>query len=240
MKSSDPIVDQLVSLDSLKTWSLIATLFGDLRGDELSGTQIRELFAGIGIKPEALRVALHRLKSDGWIEATKQGRMAIYHMSPSARAETQAVAPDIYRQTVKFPLGWVFELTPEAAQSTGGISLGRSLSIVPVTETRSKGDSLLLAPQHTDLPSWLAEHLVSARLIDLADGLDGLLRQIEGRAVLQDQTLVRLLVLHQWRRIALRSGSWAHAYFYPEGAIARCHKRVTGFLQATDRIALDP
>ena len=52
------MVTELVALDTLKTWSLIVTLFGDLEEKELSGAQIRTLLGHIGIKPEAIRVAL--------------------------------------------------------------------------------------------------------------------------------------------------------------------------------------
>ena len=71
------ITDRLLGLESTKTWSLIATLFGDLDGDELSGKALWSLLAPLGIKPEATRVALHRLKKDGWIVAKKAGREAI-------------------------------------------------------------------------------------------------------------------------------------------------------------------
>ncbi|WP_370232125.1 hypothetical protein [Cognatishimia sp.] len=239
MKSTSPIVTRLIALDTLKTWSLIATLFGDLDGVELSGTQIRDLLGDIGIKPEAIRVALHRLKSDGWIVATKQGRAAIYQMSPSAKAETQAVAPDIYRQRVKYPQGWAFEYSAEAPTSRNAIVLQKNLCVVPVSTASNDDNSLLLRPRTPDVPDWVAAQLVSGSLVDLAAGLARLLHQADHLRTPQEQTMYRLLVLHHWRRIALRDGSWAHVHFFPDGAIARCHAQVTAYLHRTDRIRLD-
>ena len=125
------MVTELAALDTLKTWSLIVTLFGDLEKEELSGAEIRTLLEHIGIKPEAIRVALHRLKSDGWITASKQGREAIYEMTNMARAETKAVAPDIYRKNVKHQGRWRFCLVPDALESADAIMINQNLALLP-------------------------------------------------------------------------------------------------------------
>jgi hypothetical protein len=49
---------------------------------------------------------------------------------------------------------------------------------------------------------------------------------------------LRLLVLHYWRRMALRSGSWALIALEPEGVLARCHASVTAYLANSPRVAL--
>jgi len=55
--------------------------------------------------------------------------------------------------------------------------------------------------------------------------------------ILADRLLFRVLVLHHWRRIALRMGAWAHASFVPGGEIAKCHAVVCTFLKSSERIA---
>ena len=194
--SPHPVIMQLVSLDTLKTWSLIVTLFGDLNGKQLSGRQIRLLLGYIGIKPEAIRVALHRLKSDGWILATKQGREAIYEMSPMALAQTHTVAPDIYCQTPKYNDRWCFELFEVAPLSKDAILLNKNLAVTPVTGRVLENDSLMLVSKSADLPLWIEEALVSENLLQLAGYLETIVPRYTELSDAQDQTVFRLLILH--------------------------------------------
>ena len=240
MQTPHPIILQLVELDTLKTWSLIVTLFGDLDGDVLTGTQIRLLLGHIGIKPEAIRVALHRLKSDGWITSTKTGREAVYQMSPRARSETAAVAPDIYRKRIKPKECWEFHLVEEPPITSGGILLNRNLALVEVGARPSGHEALVLAAQNQVIPQWVAASLVPEAILNRASKL-GL--QVDRFSEVErpfDKRIFRLLVLHHWRRIALRSGAWAHASFLPGGEIAVCHAKVVALLNATDKIDATP
>lgn len=213
------------------------TLFGDLDGDELSGSQIRRLLGHIGIRPEAIRVALHRLKSDGWILASKQGREAIYRMSPMARSETNAVAPDIYQEAKKNEDGWQFHLVQNVQTTIDTIRLGRNLVLSPTGSRVNADESLVLNAQNESIPAWVAEMLVTEKILQLARELLGVVTSSPDLENDLDKLVFRLLVLHHWRRIALRSGAWAHAHFVPGGDIALCHAKVAGFLAATDRIS---
>jgi phenylacetic acid degradation operon negative regulatory protein len=237
VQATHPILSRLVALDPLKTWSLIFTLFGDLEGSELTGTQIKTLLGHIGIKPEAIRVALHRLKSDGWIVATKRGREAVYRMSEMAIAETAAVTSDVYLKTPLAQETWCFRLIEEAQPSKDVILLNRNLSIVPVAEATSDADALVLVPQSQEFPDWIAKALIPERMAALANDLCALIQEYGALTDARDKTVFRLLVVHHWRRIALRKGSWAHASFLPRGPVARCHAEVTRFLSETDRIS---
>ena len=106
MSQFHPLIEDLLKLETPKTWSLIATIFGDLDGDSLSGKQIGALLSHAGIKPAASRVALHRLRNEGWIVSKKHGREVSYTLSDHARAETAAAQKDVYRRDVKFASGW--------------------------------------------------------------------------------------------------------------------------------------
>ncbi|MEL6954348.1 MAG: hypothetical protein AAFN09_15900 [Pseudomonadota bacterium] len=234
--SAQTQIAELVGLDTLKTWSLIATLFGDLDGEELSGAQIRRLLSHIGLKPEAIRVALHRLRSDGWIVSTKQGREAVYRMSPTARAETRTVAPSIYRDPAEPAEPWQFELFRDAPTNPRAILLNRNLGLVPGGAGNSDPETLALRLDGATLPAWVESSLVSDHLRDIAQRLSALAAGYTGQAREIDALTTRLLVLHHWRRIALRPGSWAHASLLPQGAIARCHVAVFDFLARTERM----
>ena len=236
MPKPHPIIDKLIALDMLKTWSLIVTLFGDLDGEDLSGTQIRDLLGHIGIKPEAIRVALHRLKSDGWITSSKRGREAVYRLTSMARSETEAVAPDIYGASVKKKGNWQLHLVKDISDAPEAISLNRNLVIVPKHGTPLNADSLPLEFGSPELPKWVETSLVSESLLSLAGNLERLVGHFSELESQRDQFVFRLLILHHWRRIALRSGAWAHASLVPNGDIAKCHTKVVALLASSSKI----
>ncbi len=77
-------IAQLTDLQNLRVWSIIVSLFGDLAqkpGDQISGTTLTQIITPMGIKPEAIRVALHRLRKDGWIESTRSGRASVHFLT---------------------------------------------------------------------------------------------------------------------------------------------------------------
>ena len=71
---AETLIEDLSALEPIKTWSLIVTLFGDLNGQPVTGKQLGAILGRVGIKTEAMRVALHRLRKEGWIVSTKIGR----------------------------------------------------------------------------------------------------------------------------------------------------------------------
>ena len=236
IRAPHPIVTQLVEIETLKTWSLIVTLFGDLDGKELSGTQIRMLLGHIGTRPEAIRVALHRLKSDGWIDSAKNGREAVYWFSDLARRETDAVAADVYGRNPKHPDGWEVQFIRGSESPKNAIALGRDLVLVPKGGHPVLKDTLVLEPTNGRVPDWLSAQLVPEPIQAIAQTLSSIVQQHPARPHGLDKMAIRLLALHHWRRIALRSGSWAHVWFWPNGPIAQCQKRVTKFFQDTPEL----
>ena len=233
--TTDLLVTRLVTLDTLKTWSLIVTLFGDLDGKDLSGTEIRTLLGQIGIKPEAIRVALHRLKSDQWITSSKQGREAIYRLSDNAMAETEAVAEDVYRIEPSRQADWSFQFTQEALPHQSAIELSKNLTLVRTGSVRPDPAALMLVPKTPEMPDWIGESLVSEQSLELANELGDVIAQYGDVSDTRDRVLFRVLVVHHWRRIVLRKGSLAHAAFFPDGAIARCQALVARFLEMSER-----
>ncbi|MBY5935189.1 hypothetical protein KUV51_19440 [Tateyamaria omphalii] len=234
-----PFVTSLLQIEPPKTWSLIATMFGDLDGDSLSGKQIGALLADAGIKPEASRVALHRLRSDGWIVSHKTGREVSYALSDRGRAETFAAQKDVYRRDVKFSAGWqVYALDPGAPMDAcGGITLGRNLVLAP--EGKDFADALTLSLADGDLPQWVADTLVAPHLLHQAHVLADLaacFEDVSGKLTAANATTARILFIHFWRKMALRTGVWAHISLVPSGEMARCHRVVTDLLDRTDQL----
>ena len=128
-------IHALAQLDHIKVWSLIASIFGDLTKGNLSclsGGQIRQLTGPMGIKPEAVRVALHRLGKDNWIETQKSGRETLYSLTADAMQETVRVHDDVYRSGSKYTKGWCLQVAPENGEIGGaGFEIGRNTYVVP-------------------------------------------------------------------------------------------------------------
>ena len=82
-----------------RLWSLIITIFGDLAqapGSRISGAALGEITELIGVKPEAMRVALHRLRKDGWLESEREGRASFHHLTQYGRTQCAEASPRIY------------------------------------------------------------------------------------------------------------------------------------------------
>ncbi|MEM1351802.1 MAG: hypothetical protein AAGF27_05630 [Pseudomonadota bacterium] len=235
-----PSVQYLIDLEPLKTWSLIVTILGDLDGAELTGSILRTLLERIDIKPEAIRVALYRLKSDGWITSRKSGREAAYRLSPRALRETETVRADVYGTPGSHAKRWQILLQKPGLPSIEGLQLGKDIVLIPQSEDVSAPDALVLEFRGDTVPSWVQEVLVPRQLMQNAEALVQSLAapQTDINSISpEEQVTLRILVLHHWRRLALREGSWAHMYFLPEGIVAQCGKVVTLFLGQSESLS---
>ncbi|WP_212523555.1 PaaX family transcriptional regulator C-terminal domain-containing protein [Actibacterium sp. MT2.3-13A] len=229
-------ITALTGDDTPRVWSLIVTLFGDLAqapGAEISSPALSRIFAPIGIKPQALRVALHRLRKDGWIDSRKSGRSSLYRLTPSGLEQSAAATPRIYAREVAAPALWHVLLPapmpqPELAETaealaargyqplTRGVFLGRG----PVP-----GDCagfFALAGPAPVLPDWLKSQFGPGDLAAAYRALHGRLDRVAALlpqgvtpGPLETATL-RMLVVHSWRRLLLRHPDLP-ADFFPEG-----------------------
>lgn len=243
MSSQETLWETFQLQDTPKVWSLIATIFGDLDGDRLAGKQLRTLLENVGVKPETIRVALHRLKNDGWIISSKTGREVTYSLSDHGREETLAAQTDIYRIDPKFSqVGRVFVVKDEATllELQGPkILLAKNLVLMLDPEPGAPDSVWDLGCSRHPVPNWIETQLVPPHLVRQADGLlrsadcfDGIGEALSPEALAS----ARLLFIHYWRKLALRDGTWAHVLMVPEGSVAQCHRRVTGILARTKKL----
>lgn len=80
-------------------WSLIATVFGDMaspRGGVLSTEGLIRILGLVGVAPPAVRTALSRLVADGWLEGSREGRRSSHRMTQRADQETLLASRRIY------------------------------------------------------------------------------------------------------------------------------------------------
>ena len=94
-----PATHHILGQERPRVWSFIVTIFGDLAREDshyISSRTLNRLTAQIGVKPEATRVALHRLRKEDWLESTKFGRESHYRLTENGRALSREAAPRIY------------------------------------------------------------------------------------------------------------------------------------------------
>lgn len=213
-------IEQLIACGPLKAWSVIVTILGDLcqsRRDRITGRDLNALASRMGLTPPAVRVALHRLKRDGWIDTQRRGRDAAYRLSPMGWAETQTVRDRIYAAGPASGRQVHLLLVPPH------LAVTEIVAALPEGAVMATPRSALLAGPLPPLPEgvwaaaiaegpppgWVSDAVAGAelrtgyaRLADAAAGLAALPPQT-GMA---DATALRLLTLHHWRRLRLRHG----------------------------------
>ena len=211
-------IDILVSGDRLKVWSLIITILGDLcvtEHDVVSGKTLRFLTGRMGVSNQAVRVALHRLHRNGWVTSVKDGRESNYSLSDMGWSETQAVRARIYsKKTPKkatarllvapSPTNEWSEMLPDDAVI---IAPRTALVCIPPDDLPQEVLCTKLEPEH--LPDWVAKLLASSALrkdyLTLIESVSKII-SCDDPVDLLDATVLRLLVLHHWRRLRLRHG----------------------------------
>lgn len=246
--AQDSLLALLAEAGGLKLWSVIVTILGDLvpgPRQAMPGPVLSGLIAGIGLQPQAMRVALHRLKRDGWIESDRTGRIGRYRLSATGRAQTEAVRDRVYGPAPA-PAAWqVVVLPPGAADPDGTVP--EDLAYVPLAGramlmqrgAASPGDGWLLAEVAAmNRPDWLTAEIAAAACAADYAALDARLAAILAGPLpetLAGRTVLRVLALHAWRRLVLRANPAAEALLGPAAAPARCRTTVLAVLDRLPR-----
>ncbi|MEM9522799.1 MAG: hypothetical protein AAF982_02195 [Pseudomonadota bacterium] len=223
-----PTISRLKEIGPVKVWSLLVTVFGDLASahdGHLSGAQLTRLFEAMGIRGEALRVALHRLRKEGWIISERRGRTSDYSMSAKGLWETAAARARVYRGPDEGPCRWHLLLT-RGAVPEGAIRLRNGAALRPAGSPPACPDAWVIPMSVGEVPEWVAEDILPRGLTDVATDLVAVLQsrddppsQVGGP---YQRMAERILILHQWRRLALREGTWLMMSLQPEGVVAQC------------------
>lgn len=212
-------IAQLNDPQNLRVWSIIVSLFGDLAqnpGDQISGSALTRIITPMGIKPEAIRVALHRLRKDGWIESARSGRISVHFLTQFGRSQSAAVTPRIYARDASAPRDWHLLIAEDGAGQNAleealllpeYTSINRTTALGLGHTTRGSDDLLVVTASSFKAPRWLQARLFPVDLVQACQQLDATLADIglppDTLTPSQVATL-RTLVVHHWRRIALR------------------------------------
>jgi phenylacetic acid degradation operon negative regulatory protein len=211
-------IQQLAECGPLKAWSVIVSVLGDFcvaRHDSISGRDLNALIERIGLTAPTMRVALHRLKRDGWIQTEKKGRDAAYRLSAMGWRETQAVRGRIYA-TGQPPVG-----TAQMILAPPSVTAADFTSALPKTAAALAPRTAILAGPATGLPAdywltpldpgtapaWVADAVAAPELRRDYARLTEAVTDILTATPPQDSlslSAVRVLTLHHWRRLRLR------------------------------------
>ncbi len=226
-KAFDELVKCITGGELPRVWSWVVTVFGELArepGTEISGTLLGCLADSIGIKPEAIRVALHRLRKDGWIISRRHGRRSVHLLSEKGRTLSSEASPRIYDAVSDPQPAWLVLADPRHPVVTVGVD---PVSIGPgmwVAAERPDDEAVFCARLEAgrELPSWITEKICPHEMTVESGVLAGRLAELrsmitdpEALSPLQTATL-RVLIVHGWRRLILKAPTLPD-HVFPDG-----------------------
>lgn len=221
-------IDRVAACGPIRAWSVIVTVLGDLcrtRDDRISAQVLSGLIGPMGISAQAGRVAIHRLRRDGWVESDRAGRGSLYRLSATGWQRTEAVRPRIYARVRPFAEAALVVGAPDLTQADFAAALGEDAVVLAPRTALVPLDSgldarFLVAPLPAGgVPTW-----VQAAMADpaLCAGYAALATAAAEAVVpaqtgdLVARTALRLAILHHWRRLCLRHGPLVDALM-PDG-----------------------
>ncbi|MEM8853397.1 MAG: PaaX family transcriptional regulator C-terminal domain-containing protein [Pseudomonadota bacterium] len=245
---------------ALKVWSILVTIFGDLAQGEdeaITGPVLSAITERLGIKPEAQRVALHRLRKDGWIESRKDGRVSRYQLTPSGRAQSQAASPRIYQRTPTATAGWHALIAPPGAaadrhltqddlSAKGYVQIQPSVFLRAGPLRDAPCAFLPLASAGSAVPDWVLNAVAPDALVSayttFADTLDAIAPHLQEAAQWSslERVAARVLILHGWRRLVLRHTGLTDSLFPDGWAGSRCRQLVFAALDTLGEPTVSP
>jgi len=235
-------VNALRDVGALRVWSLLITILGDIaseRSQEVPGPWLTSVFKCIGVSPEALRVAVHRLKKDEWIASRKDGRISYYSLTDKAQLQTQLVWELIYHTDPVDTPPWLLCVTKNSNTVAASHAVKIQSNVYAIRSDQVENAQAMLTFKWTDqqLPTWLDDAQVFSSVIEIAQRLNAVLSTHAINAKIfntQEQEAIRFLVLHYWRVIALKNAAWLHMHHVPDSVVYHCYQQVKLVLNQFD------
>lgn len=243
--------ERLTSLGVQRVWSLLVTVFGDLaqnEGDEINGPVLSTLMTELRIKPEATRVALHRLRNDNWIVSTKHGRTSRHSLTDQSRRISAAANPRIYGPPLDTARGWQLVMLESAAvqsrEEMEALGFAPLMPRIYVGADDSTPPENSLALPATHAPAWLSAQFEPKDLVQDYAALHSALIQLD-HALVQDHGLtareiavLRCAIVHSWRRLVLRHPNLPRQMYSGDWRGHNCRTLVMALLGRLPRPAL--
>ncbi|WP_372886801.1 PaaX family transcriptional regulator C-terminal domain-containing protein [Shimia sp.] len=236
-----------------RVWSIIVTIFGDLAGtpgDRISGAALSRITEPMSIKPEAMRVALHRLRNDDWIDSHKEGRSSFYGLTRFGLEQSTAARPRIYAREVDLPSQWqLCALEPGGGpkgqrardmRHRGFVAVLPGLFLGPVGAA-ALPDSLVFHGAAQEIPAWVQEKIATPEITqaygDLERALDRFsVSLLDAPALSPHQVAtLRSIIVHIWRRALLSHPDLPQAFFGEGWRGGACRIKVMDVLDRLGR-----
>mgnify|MGYP000149917025 CR=1 FL=1 len=250
-------VNLLSDPQNQRVWSVIISLFGDLAqkpGDQISGGTLTQIITPMGIKPEAIRVALHRLRKDGWIESSRSGRASIHYLTEYGRNQCAAVTPRIYAREPASPQNWHVLIAADAHGQAaldemlllpGYIAVNRTTVLGTGPKPNKLHDLMALDATNISLPHWLKTQLFPTELSRSCSALLSSVNRIPDpmpKLTPEQTASLRTLIVHRWRRIVLRHPDLPSSFHPTEWPGDSCRNKVFALLDRLPRpkLAVQP
>lgn len=214
MPALDALLDALRAEPS-RTGSVIVTVYGDAvapRGGEAGLAMLLALFRAMGVGDGVVRTACSRLARDGWLERRRAGRLSFYRLGRRGLAEFGAAEARIYGPLDRPWDGKLRLAFPKAGEDRSALETAGFAPAAPGVlaspNPAPPGVLALLAAGEADAMRGFAARVWPVAQLGAAYALflnrfapleAEALRLAPIRAM-----LARVLLIHEYRRIALR------------------------------------
>ncbi|TNF22644.1 MAG: PaaX family transcriptional regulator, partial [Rhodobacteraceae bacterium] len=195
----------------------------------------------------AMRVAIHRLRKDGWIDSQRHGRTSVYFLTPRGRAQTTEASPRIYATGQAAERAWVALANPGQPAPGDGMPGVWIASHVLVTAVAPVGSGLFVTKVEasTALPDWMTSRVCDDATVMMTRNFAAALAAV--RPCLDpapalgplEVAAIRVLVVHGWRRIVLKTPVLPDHVFPPAWQGPRCRDLVSDLLDRYPRPRLE-
>lgn len=212
----------------LSAWSLIVSFLGDAigpRGGVVSAGALQTLMQRLGIGAGAVRTAISRLAADGWIERSREGRNSFYALSGDVGETVLSAERRIYAASSLLPAGApkslviasepLSDATLRALETAGALQLAPQV-FVAFAPTEDLPAALRLpgatvAEASALIPGTaMREKMAEARQVSEFERLRTAYLPVSAALdqgstpTPEDAMALRCLMIHEWRRVALR------------------------------------
>jgi phenylacetic acid degradation operon negative regulatory protein len=223
----DRLIGRLHERGRPRVWSLVITVFGDAvlpRGGRVALVALQDIMGRLRIEAGALRTAMSRLAADHWVVRERDGRNSFYRLAKEGRHAFDLATRRIYAAgPPAWDGAWTVAIAPpesdaelgERMEEAGFLRVERSVYLRP--QTRNAPDAASALAGMLVIHGSSAEHPEAMRMLWPSDEIaaayrsfveahrplsDALKRKATMRPL--DAMAARTLLLHDWRRIALR------------------------------------
>ncbi|WP_295806080.1 PaaX family transcriptional regulator C-terminal domain-containing protein [uncultured Nitratireductor sp.] len=220
------LIDRLHRRGRLRVWSLVITLFGDAivpRGGEAPLASLQDVMARLGIEAGALRTAMSRLASDGWVVRERRGRNSFFSLDKHGQHAFDLATRRIYAAGAPgWDGSWTVAIAPpgghrahdEALKDSGFLKIAEGVYLLPRTlepnYDATLADTLIIHGSSAEHPQmlrslWPSDEIANAYAGLIADYAP-LAAQLASTPLPTpiDAMAARTLLIHDWRRIVLR------------------------------------